>query len=412
MINRDNYPAFFLDYHEGNLPEDRTAELWQFLDDHPDLREEFDAFEMITLEGDDSVSFPGKGSLKKSEEDHLYTRPQLHKKQLEIGPDNYEELFAAYVEGDLATADAAAVEAFAGSSDILQRELDLMQKARLEPDQDIVFPRKGALKRHPLGGIRRQVLWYSSAAAAVLLMAVMVYSLFPVVEEPRYAYELPVEGEGDVPEAVAADPSPQQEIAPDTRMDQPAVPAQTDTRRQTIPTRLADAEAPARRQIIDSGLTGRPLLAGLMESRSKGVTATRAATAPETMESRMELSWMAYRDDMNMPALATLGQDDIIVEDETAGAVVETGRRELDVSLTRLAMNRLEETSGIDFQRVEEIVTSDRFNVLELAGRSLAGLNNLAGRPVVVDGETNAQGRRVQFAIGNFFEVSRSGNDD
>ena len=412
MITRDNYPAFFLDYHEGNLPEDRLAELWQFLDEHPDLREEFDAFEMITLVGDDAVSFPGKGSLKKSDDHKPHTGPKLHKKKLEIGPDNYEELFVAYTEGDLAPADAATVEAFAAQSDILQRELTLLQQARMEPDHQIVFPHKGALKRHTLGGIRRRVLWYGSAAAAVLLMAVFVFSLFPLVDTPQYAYELPVEGGGEVPKAVAADPSPQQEVESPIETEvplrvSPALPSGTTS---PAPRRIPETERPVRTSIIGSGLSERPLVAGLMDNRSSAIVAAQPASIPQTLESRKEYTWLAYREDGSTPTLAMAANQQDLPDVEQEEVLTPAGRREVDVSLTRLAMNRLEETSGIDFQRVEEIVSSDRFNIVELAGRSLAGLNSLAGRPVVVDGETNAQGRRVQFAIGNFFEVSRSGD--
>ena len=37
-INRNNYEAFFLDYHEGNLSDGLKKELLLFLDNNPDYR--------------------------------------------------------------------------------------------------------------------------------------------------------------------------------------------------------------------------------------------------------------------------------------------------------------------------------------------------------------------------------------
>lgn len=53
-INRSNYESWFLDYHEGTLTPGQAEELFAFLDAHADLREEFEAFEMIRLDKEDT----------------------------------------------------------------------------------------------------------------------------------------------------------------------------------------------------------------------------------------------------------------------------------------------------------------------------------------------------------------------
>ena len=67
-INRHNYEAYFLDYYEKNLNPAQVKELMSFLDHNPDLKDEFNDFELISLESDNQVSFPSKQSLKKNEE--------------------------------------------------------------------------------------------------------------------------------------------------------------------------------------------------------------------------------------------------------------------------------------------------------------------------------------------------------
>ena len=64
-INQDNYVSFFLDYHEGALDKIREKALFEFLALNPDLKKEFDDFEMLSLEAEPSQKFNGKGSLKK-----------------------------------------------------------------------------------------------------------------------------------------------------------------------------------------------------------------------------------------------------------------------------------------------------------------------------------------------------------
>ena len=44
MLSRSNYEIYFLDYYEGNLTESQRRELMSFLEQNPDLKEEFDSF--------------------------------------------------------------------------------------------------------------------------------------------------------------------------------------------------------------------------------------------------------------------------------------------------------------------------------------------------------------------------------
>jgi hypothetical protein len=66
-INKDNYEAYFLDYFEGNLSTAEVEELFAFMELHPEVKNEFEGFEMITVATDQATVFEDKDLLKKNE---------------------------------------------------------------------------------------------------------------------------------------------------------------------------------------------------------------------------------------------------------------------------------------------------------------------------------------------------------
>ncbi len=423
-ITRDNYALFFLDHFEGRLSEADRKELIRFLVLHPDLKAEFDSFEEIPLHDDDSVVFPDKASLKKIPQDKEGGGQTLRKSTrvpveagwfirtgmegVEVDPDHYEMAFAAYVEGDLDASAQRAVEAFAASSTRYGRELALMRRTKLLPGDHLPFPYKKALKQHRIG-TARQRLWYAtSAAAAVLLLAMVTFSLFPLRDVPQVALETPVDGEMGQPGAVADAPSPQQE-APTPMPPQPQRPVTAETRPGTeqeppAPALQHDATPPrhvaatavedSHREQLPAPTMPRPLLAGRLESLQITGMPERDMPAPATMETRKEFLWLAYRDRAETP----FGRE----EDDEPGR-----SSRYDVSLVQLAMGHVGQSVGVDLRGTDGAVAGDRPVLLDLAGRGLAGLNNMLGQPVVVDGERRDDGTQVQLAIGDFFEVTR-----
>lgn len=357
------------------MPSDMQDELLRFLEQNPDLKAEYEEFSMVTLSMDKAPAFPRKASLKKAE-----------------GPSGtgHDELFAAYVEGDLDALRAREVEELAASDQQAARELDLMKKTRAIPDMEVTYPARATLKRHFVVPARAKVLYYVSAAAAVLLLAVMFHTMLPNQTGTHFVHELPVDGETELPWAVVAVPSPQQESTP-TALPEPeqASPAVADLIQPPPPASI-DSE---RSLVSTAGFSIRPLIAARMSRRQPAALATEQHPATDAgIERREELIWLAYRD-----------PSDIFLTADDPGP--EPGRRE--VSLGQLAMNKLEEGIGVNFETVEGIVSDDRSSLRQLAGRGLYSLNELAGRPVNIEGEVKDDGRRVYLAIGDFFEISR-----
>lgn len=85
-INKNNYEAFLLDYIEGNLSAEETAELMLFLQQHPELETGIDDFKIIAINKEDSV-FDSKNELKRNE--------------FIVNDDLIEGLIVSYINGDL-----------------------------------------------------------------------------------------------------------------------------------------------------------------------------------------------------------------------------------------------------------------------------------------------------------------------
>lgn len=236
-INRDNYEAYFLDYHEGALNPEEMAEVLVFVGLNADLKEQFEEFENISLSADESVRFTGKHILKVNagaysgpvtlmnveeylvaETEGLLTaevlaqldvflqeHPQfetdrriyghtrlvadnqvvyaqkdaLKHKAIPAGTvneSNYEEFLVKEVEGLLTSAEASEMDEFVETNPEIESERKLYKMARLQPDKSIVFPAKASLK-HNVVPLHR-IVYYAMSAAAVMLIFFGVYSVW------------------------------------------------------------------------------------------------------------------------------------------------------------------------------------------------------------------------------------------
>jgi len=170
-ITRQNYEAYFIDYVDGQLTKELEVELMRFLEAHPDLREELEAFDRsIKLDPDTSISYPQKSNLKK----------EVHQKQPSKG--NIEDWFIAYYEADLDSNQIGLLFKFLDENPGLKQEFELFGKLKLKADKDVVYKDKKNLKKNP-SGRKAVLLRYTSyaAAAAILLLA----GIFWLVENEK-----------------------------------------------------------------------------------------------------------------------------------------------------------------------------------------------------------------------------------
>ncbi len=154
-INRNNYEAFFLDYHEGNLSDELKKELFAFLDSNLELKEEFENFEIISLVAQSEETFSGKEKLKKGT----------------ITIYNYKTWFVAYEENDLNADEKKEVERFIEINPGYKPELEILKQTRILPDYTIRLANKSSLKK----GRALIPMWVRVAAAACLTMVLLSY---------------------------------------------------------------------------------------------------------------------------------------------------------------------------------------------------------------------------------------------
>jgi hypothetical protein len=143
-INRKNYESWFLDYHEGTLAPDMVLELFVFLKKNPDLLNELEAFEVVSLPSDiTTVSFENKDFLRRKE----------------INDDQVREWMVDILEGEKNNRQEL-LSSIAHRPDLLQQWNDL-QNTILEKE-GVSFSAKNLLKKNPAYPVNAQQLLIGS----------------------------------------------------------------------------------------------------------------------------------------------------------------------------------------------------------------------------------------------------------
>lgn len=263
-LHRSNYESWFLDYHEGTLPPEKEAELFAFLEAHPDLKEEFRAFELIRLQADQPADAPSfdKSRVKKvltidesnidewliseqegqltPEEQHVLARyleqhpaqkadrdryasirlkaaPEQHPSTpllyaLEpIGPQNLDHWLIAESEAQLSEQQLVLLQAYLNSHPDARRHRAAYAAVRLQTTDKVTFPAKDNLYKRETP-VRRMVIrrdftarTFIRVAAMLLLLAgswwtVRTY-LQPSGNETPYVHQTPAESQEGTQEA-------------------------------------------------------------------------------------------------------------------------------------------------------------------------------------------------------------------
>jgi hypothetical protein len=349
-ITRNNYEQYFLDYHEENLDPVRVGELMLFLEQNPDLKEEFETFRMIILEDDFHAELPEKGSLKKDV----------------INPGNADHFYAAYVEGDLTEQQILETEAFVMADKSRLRELELMKKTRLSADLSVKYPNKSSLKRHIITPVYRRI-WQVASAAAVITLLFGLFLNLPKIEEDNQLIVVS-------PQPIhSADPEPI--IVP-----QPEIISK-------LPVHAKPSPAPARPATQPSGQlhAAEPLQVERLNRQLASLPAITSVKAP--LEKKDEFAYWSHR----------MLQDDYLETDDIQP------EQPPQRSFVSFARNRLRDNIPEEIREFDR----SRLTLWEIAGRGLAGISNLAGIPLNVEQERDANGGLIQLAVGDSFEIRK-----
>ncbi len=167
-ITMENFEAYCLDYYEGNLASDEVIALMSFLDLYPEAKEQFDNFEAVYLEADESI--------------HFSIKEQLHKPEVisvgSIDESNYQEYFVRSIDNELSNQEQELSNLFVQKNPTLKRELDLFKATVSQADFSITYPNKEELKRKVVPMFGRKTLLTVVSIAAMVAFAVLVINPF------------------------------------------------------------------------------------------------------------------------------------------------------------------------------------------------------------------------------------------
>ena len=174
-----NYEAFYLDHLEGNLGEEDTVLLLDFLEDHPELMVEDDDFVLLDPK-DDTPIFVDKESLKIVSDDAAIVLA------------NVEHFLVAEAEGELTGLKQKELNAFVNLHPHLEKERAYLAAMFLKADESIVYANKSGLKRKAA-----IVFWpYFALAAASVLIAFLFVMNNNKTDEPTLAEKDVIDQEG------------------------------------------------------------------------------------------------------------------------------------------------------------------------------------------------------------------------
>jgi len=446
-INTENYQAYFLDFFEGNLSEADTAMLFDFLESHPALKEEFDSFEMMPLD-EQPVIFPDKESLKKE------SLPVSLGK--EINTDNCETYFIAWHEGDLNDEEKVSVQEFLKAHPEKQHDFELFAKTKIQ-EEAIVFSSKESLKRQfqytktisselPELSIETSDMWFAASLEGDLntnqekeLQAfLMQYPEFirqralfeKTILKPDMSVVFPSKSSLKVYPALTSFKTPQWvRIAAAVLLMAGAGSAYFFLRPETNKI-VADRNA-----VHISKPDTEPAFSNQSkpETKTGDNESTKPSKSPKNnasqtiVEENKVLPLFASNTIKPMPTI-----NNLIIE---VGDVIDPGtddRSEFDYptaylklpsldedmpeeqiepkeyqSLTQLAYNKLKSRNPIDMEQVQDRLDRNRFTIWDLAGAGLTGFGYLTGRSMAVDKQRDESGRITGISIGKYFEISK-----
>ena len=156
-INSDNYEAFYLDYLEGNLGVEESAQLQAFLLLYPELEVDFDGLKSLSIAHTLPLQHDFKQGLKQV--DFLTDA---------ILAQNIEELIIAHHEGLLSEKRSEELLEFIQTNAPLQQLFHTYGRIRLESPTQEIYSNKGDLKRKSSRIV--PLLYLSGAAAAIVLL--------------------------------------------------------------------------------------------------------------------------------------------------------------------------------------------------------------------------------------------------
>ncbi len=153
-IDRHNYEEFFILYWDNELTAVQNQAVESFVNQNPDLKEEFNILGDTRFTPDDKLQFEEKNFL-------------LNTSTINIT--NYQEQLLNYIDDELNVDEKKAVERSAEKFPLIQQELVLLQRTKLQPEE-VEFPDKSNLYRREEKVRVISMTWFRVAVAAAIIL--------------------------------------------------------------------------------------------------------------------------------------------------------------------------------------------------------------------------------------------------
>lgn len=163
-INKINYPPILIDYIDGNLDALAVAEVLLFLEQNPDIKNEFEGINNLTITPPNiHLLATEKVFLKKMVVDEV------------VNNKTFDELLVAQMEGDLSASSNQALDHLIIQNTSLQKLKNIFLATKITPNFTIQYAQKNKLKKRALIIPLYRII---AVAASLLLLIGLSYFIY------------------------------------------------------------------------------------------------------------------------------------------------------------------------------------------------------------------------------------------
>ena len=155
IINRHNYEECFILYWDNELTASQKQAVESFVKENADLQEEFKLLGETRFTPDNNIQLEKKEFL-------------LNNSFINIT--NYEEQLLNYIDDEVTADQRKEIESFTGQYSVVKQELALLQKTKLQPEAEVIFPDKSILYRREEKVRVISMTWFRVAVAAAIIL--------------------------------------------------------------------------------------------------------------------------------------------------------------------------------------------------------------------------------------------------
>jgi hypothetical protein len=163
-INKINYPSILIDYIDGNIDALGVAEVLLFLEQNPDIKNEFEGINKLVISAPNACLLPNeKVLLKKIVSDEV------------VNNSTFDELMVAQMEGDLSASSNQVLNSLITQNTSLQKLQNIFISTKITPNFAIQYEQKNKLKKRTLIIPLFRII---AVAASLLLLVGLSYFIY------------------------------------------------------------------------------------------------------------------------------------------------------------------------------------------------------------------------------------------